>query len=84
MFDYLLVYYLLTATSAAPPPSGTQVNNPVLVNRPGAVSAQERFTSLEQCQRRIEGLRAQAAQPDAVSERFELDCHPVQKSGASS
>ncbi|MGO4388523.1 hypothetical protein AB4Y85_13395 [Microvirga sp. 2YAF29] len=84
MFDYLLVYYLLAATSAAPQPSNMQVNNPALVNRPGAVSAQERFTSLEQCQQRIEALRMQVAQVGAISERFELDCHPVQKSGASS
>lgn len=83
MFDYLLVYYLLTTTSAAQPPS-MQVNNPALINRPGAISAQERFTSLEQCQRRIEALRTQVAQPNAVSERFELDCHPIQKPGASS
>ncbi|WP_457092620.1 hypothetical protein [Microvirga sp. P5_D2] len=85
MFDYLLVYYLLTA--AAAPPSSTQVNNPAnaaIMNRTGAVSAQERFTSLEQCQRRIEALRTQVAQTSVPSERFELDCHPVMKSGASS
>jgi hypothetical protein len=83
MFDYLLVYYLLTATSVAPP-SSMQANNTPTMNRPGAISAQERFTSLEQCQRRVEALRTQVAQPNAVSERFELDCHPVQKPGASS
>jgi hypothetical protein len=86
MFDYLLVYYLLTAAAAAPH-SSTQVNNPAnaaIMNRPGAVSAQERFTSLEQCQRRIEALRTQVAQTSVPSERFELDCHPVMKSGASS
>jgi hypothetical protein len=83
MFDYLLVYYLLTATNTATP-SRMEANNPPTMNRPGAISAQERFTSLEQCQRRMETLRTQVAQPNAVSERFELDCHPVQKSGASS
>jgi hypothetical protein len=87
MYDYLLVYYLLTATAAAPPPSNTPINSPAnaaAMNRPGAISTQERFTTLEQCQQRIEALRMQVAQTSVQSERFELDCHPVMKSGASS
>jgi hypothetical protein len=86
MFDYLLVYYLLTAT-ATPLPSGMQANslaNAAIINRPGAISAQERFSSLEQCSRRIETLRTQVAQTNVPSERFELDCHPIMKAGASS
>jgi hypothetical protein len=64
-----------------------QVTNPAnaaIMNRPGAISAQERFTTLEQCRRRMEALRTQVAQPNAVSERYELDCHPVMRPGASS
>lgn len=85
MYDYLLVYYMLT--SAAVPVSAANPTANVLPRtdawgRVAAVSVQERFGSQEQCRQRIEAIRFRAAQTNVPSERFELDCHPVPRPGA--
>ena len=83
MYDYILVYYMLTAMTAAPV-TGQPLRNlprPDAWSRVAAVSVNERFGSLDSCRQRIESIRYRVAQTNVPSERFELDCHPVPRSG---
>lgn len=82
MYDYILVYFMMTAAAMAPSDPGTRsrpVQRPVTER---TVSVQERFDSEARCRARIEEVRGLAARSTVPSERYEFACHPVPRAEA--